>query len=96
MNDEKQNILVRLIKLTKIIIYIIIFIISLIYLLTILLKHYTSLKIKWKVSLYRTRKMLSNAGLDKAEVDEIAKDIIGRPPSIRDLYRMFRAGIYYE
>ena len=96
MNAKKQNILVRLIKLTKVFIHVIVLIINLIYLLTILLKHYVSLKIKWRISLHRARKMISKAGLDKDEADKIAKDIMGRSPSLRELYRIFRDDVYYE
>ncbi len=90
MNGNKHDILVRFIKLTKIFIYIVILVINLIYLLTILLEYYISLKIKWRVSLYRTRKMISKEGLDKSEANEIARNIIGETPSLRELYRIFR------
>lgn len=93
MNEKKKSILTRLIKLTKIFIYIIILIINSIYLLMVFLKYYVGLKIKWKLSFYTARKIISEKGLDKSKADKIARDIVGKPPSLRDLYKIFRDDI---
>lgn len=96
MNKDERHILGRSIRITKIFIYLIITILKLVYLLIIFLRYYIILRIRWRLSLYRTRRIINKMNLDKAETDKISRDIVGDFPSLKELYRIFKESMRYE
>lgn len=96
MNKGRDSVFRRLESILMITLYSLKAIFRVVYLTLLFMKYYIALRIRWRLSLYRAKKLINKLDFDKMESDDITKSVVGDFPSIRKLYNMFRESIGNE